>query len=65
MDLIVNGRNLSVAAGTLADLVRHVCQNPAHVITEVNGEIIKAPLWKDTDLKAGDRIELVTFVGGG
>lgn len=65
MNLTVNGKNISVTARTLAELVQGVCKNPAHVITEVNGTIIKTPLWENTVLHSGDRVELVTFVGGG
>jgi len=31
----------------------------------VNGEIVKRDNWTDFDLKPGDEVDVVTFVGGG
>jgi len=31
----------------------------------VNGEIVKRDNWTDFDLKPGDEVDIVTFVGGG
>jgi sulfur carrier protein len=31
----------------------------------VNGEIVKRDNWADFDLKPGDEVDVVTFVGGG
>ncbi len=49
----------------LNDLIKNFCHNSKHIIAEVNGDIIKSPSWKTTNLKDGDSIELVSFVGGG
>ena len=35
------------------------------VIAEINGDIVKKPLWDETTIYDGDVIELVSFVGGG
>ena len=41
------------------------CKQSNRVIAEVNGEIIKSPNWDQRILKDGDKVELVSFVGGG
>jgi thiamine biosynthesis protein ThiS len=35
------------------------------VAVEHNGEIVPRTVWAETRLNAGDRLELVHFVGGG
>ena len=49
----------------LENIVGQFCKDKNPVIAELNGEIIKNPLWKKTIIKEGDTIELVSFVGGG
>lgn len=66
MKITVNGQekhfdNLS----NLKTLVQSVSRDPEHVITEVNGFIIKKDQWEQMVLKDGDTVELVTLVGGG
>lgn len=39
--------------------------NHKRVAVLVNGEIVKRDNWADFDLKAGDEVDVVTFVGGG
>ncbi len=39
--------------------------NPRLVAVEYNGEILHRQFWDDTILKDGDRLEIVTIVGGG
>jgi len=66
MDIKVNGAPKHIADTlSLAELVRCYCKNPQHVIAEVNESIIKRPEWDTTTIADGDRVELVTFVGGG
>ena len=49
----------------LQNLIEQFCQSTSRIIAEVNGEIIKSPRWQETEIKDGDQIELVRFVGGG
>ncbi|MEN9207927.1 MAG: sulfur carrier protein ThiS [Gloeomargarita sp. GMQP_bins_120] len=35
------------------------------VVIEYNGEILHRPFWTETLIQPGDRIEVVTIVGGG
>jgi len=49
----------------LESIVDQFCKDKNPVIAELNGSIIKNPLWQETIVKEGDTIELVSFVGGG
>ena len=50
---------------TVAALVESLGFRPDRVALERNGDIVPRPAWVGTVLEAGDRIELVHFVGGG
>jgi sulfur carrier protein len=65
IQIIVNGepRELSDAT-TLRDLVQTFKLTPEKVAIELNRRLVKSEKY-DTPLKAGDEIEIVTFVGGG
>jgi thiamine biosynthesis protein ThiS len=64
--LTVNGEARSVPGpATLADLLSHLGLDPRTVVVELNREIVRRPRLGETDLKDGDVIELVHFVGGG
>jgi sulfur carrier protein len=66
MKLTLNGKSKEIMdSSTLAAVVRGNCQNPEHVVAELNGSIIGRTLWENTVLKENDRLELVSFVGGG
>jgi thiamine biosynthesis protein ThiS len=64
--ITVNGE--SRAAGveaTVADLLRELGLNAGRVAVERNFEILPRPKWPETRVAAGDRYEIVQFVGGG
>lgn len=66
MNIVVNGKNQELnQALTLQDFITQNCPNPKRVIAEVNENIIKRNHWADFKLQEADKIELVTFVGGG
>jgi sulfur carrier protein len=66
MNIILNGKNIELADGlSLRDTVARFAKQPEHVITEVNGKIIARAAWEGTPLSPDDKIELITFVGGG
>lgn len=39
--------------------------NPRLVAVEYNGEILHRQFWQTTEIQEGDRLEIVTIVGGG
>jgi len=50
---------------TLAALVEHLGMKSDRVAVELNLEIIPRTKWQGTQLKDGDKLEIVHFVGGG
>ena len=63
--VIVNGESKDLSEpSTLRDLVRTFKLTPEKVAIELNRRLVKSEKY-DTPLKAGDEIEIVTFVGGG
>lgn len=66
MQLLVNGESRQVPDGlTVAGLLQHLAINAPRVAVEVNTEVVVKVRHADTQLREGDRVEIVTFVGGG
>lgn len=67
--ITLNGTERTLTAAgedlTVADLVQELGFRPDRVALEQNGEIVPRSTWAATRVSAGDRIELVHFVGGG
>lgn len=64
--LRVNGAPRTLAAGaTVADLVRDLGLVPEVVAVEVNERLVPRARRTETRLEDGDRVEVVTLVGGG
>jgi sulfur carrier protein len=64
--LQVNGetRNCS-SQSRLPDVLQQLGFNPRLVAVEYNGEILHRQFWPETQVQEGDRLEIVTIVGGG
>lgn len=66
MRLLLNGEERDVAGVvTIADLVTTLGLDARKVAVERNLEIAPRSSYADTALADGDRIEIVTFIGGG
>lgn len=66
MNVTVNGKAEQLEDGmTLAALVAKYGLVPLRVAVEVNQELVSRRNYDATSLKDGDRVEIVTFVGGG
>jgi sulfur carrier protein len=64
--ITVNGEQRQVPAGTtVLDLVRLLGLGARPVAVEKNREVVPRARHADEVLVDGDRLELVTFVGGG
>ena len=64
--LQVNGEARNCPAQTrLPVLLEQMGMNPRLVAVEYNGEILHRQFWGDTEIREGDRLEIVTIVGGG
>jgi sulfur carrier protein len=62
----VNGQPCTCYPDTpLPQILEKLGLNPRLVVVEYNGEIIQRQDWEQTQLKTGDRLEVVTIVGGG
>jgi thiamine biosynthesis protein ThiS len=66
MKLIINGEEKSVdKVSSVSDLLRELGLKADRVAVELNREIAARNSWDSTQLKDGDRLEIVQFVGGG
>ncbi len=66
MNVAVNGEAREVAAGTTVEGLLALLALPAtRVAVERNREIVRRAAYAATPLAEGDRLEIVTFVGGG
>ena len=64
--IVVNGENRAAKPGaTVIDLLRELGLDSGRVAIERNLEILPRPKWSETRIEAGDRYEIVQFVGGG
>lgn len=66
LTITVNGETRAANPGTsVVDLLRDLGLESGRVAIERNLEILPRPKWADTNVEAGDRYEIVQFVGGG
>ena len=69
MELIINGQLRQFEAlhegSTVAELLAALALQVERVALERNGDIVARADWAEARLTAGDRIEIVHFVGGG
>lgn len=62
----VNGESRETKSGTtVSGLLGELGLDAARVAIERNLEILPRPSWSMTQVAAGDRYEIVQFVGGG
>jgi len=62
----VNGETRTCPPQTpLPQLLEQLGLNPRLVAVEYNGEILHRQYWSETQIKEGDKLEIVTIVGGG
>jgi len=65
IDIQLNGETRSVSAITLAQLVSELGLEQRMIAIECNLEVVPKSQYHVTQLKEGDRIELVHMIGGG
>jgi thiamine biosynthesis protein ThiS len=64
--IVVNGEERATTPGAIVtDLLRELGLDAGRVAIERNLEILPRPKWSETRIEAGDRYEIVQFVGGG
>lgn len=65
-EITVNGERRAMSPGcTVARLIEELNLEASRIAVELNLEILPKSLWAVTLLAAGDRVEIVHFVGGG
>lgn len=66
MQITVNGETRDVSPGlALVDLLAQLHIEPKTVVVERNGTILRSGDLEGVRLEAGDRLEIVRFLGGG
>ena len=66
IDVVINGQSRSVNVGTTVEmLIKELGLGDRRVAVERNRNVVPRAEHATTVLDAGDRLELVTFVGGG
>jgi sulfur carrier protein len=66
--VIVNGESVDTAGKSLAEYLKESGRNVAgiaRIAVERNGEIVMKSEYNDVILADGDKVEIVTFMGGG
>lgn len=63
--ILLNGVERQTAAASVAALLEELDLHQTRVAVERNGEIVPRATYAQTPLAEGDRVEVVTFVGGG
>jgi thiamine biosynthesis protein ThiS len=66
VSVTVNGTLTSVERGTtVTELLNQMGTLPGRVAVEINLTVIERDVFGRTSLQEGDRVEIVSFVGGG
>lgn len=66
MKVTLNGKLIeSFKSNNLSGLLKELNINEKTVVVELNGDIIQTKDFENTPLKDSDKIEAVSFVGGG
>ena len=66
MHLTINGETKTIDnITTLASLIEHLGLKADRLAVELNLDIVPRANWAGTQLKDGDKLEIVHFVGGG
>ncbi|MBS1788342.1 MAG: sulfur carrier protein ThiS [Acidobacteria bacterium] len=66
MEITINGESRPIPAGaSVTDLVSLLDLSAVRLAVELNLSILPRAAWPETKLQAGDKLEIVHFVGGG
>ena len=61
----INGADREVPEGNVVTMLESIGIAPASVVLEINEEVAPRGSWPERQVHAGDRIEILKFVGGG
>ncbi|MCC8939240.1 sulfur carrier protein ThiS [Bradyrhizobium sp. Arg68] len=65
MRVIVNGEQREIAAGSVGALLAELEYEGTHFAIALNYDVVPKSRWAETQLKAGDEIEIITPRQGG
>jgi thiamine biosynthesis protein ThiS len=66
LTILLNGEPFDAPGPlTVAGLLAHLEIDPRRVAVEHNMVVLKRAAFETTDVREGDRVEIVNFVGGG
>jgi len=65
MNITVNGEEQIIESNTVLGYLETIGIDPRRVAVELNMDILPKGDYASTQLKDGDRVEIVHFVGGG
>ena len=65
MEVKLNGKQIQTDSKSLLELLQEYHIEQKSVAVSINLEIIKQDRWNTYELKNGDVIECLTFMGGG
>ncbi|MEW6623017.1 MAG: sulfur carrier protein ThiS [Bacillota bacterium] len=63
--MVVNGKKMDYSSITIDQLLKNLNLKEDRVVVEVNHEIVDKTQFKSRVLNEGDKVEIVSFVGGG
>ena len=61
----INGESSDAVGKSVAEYLNSAGYSLKRVAVEINGNIVPKAQYADTILNDGDRVEIVSFVGGG
>ncbi|WP_331774547.1 sulfur carrier protein ThiS [Sulfurospirillum sp. 1612] len=65
MELTLNNHTIQTEHTNVNDLIASLNLENPNVVVELNLKILKRVNWEQTLLHPGDRVEIITFMGGG
>jgi sulfur carrier protein len=65
MVVTVNGEQQEIAATTIPALLHELDYEGEFLVVAVNHDVVQRRRWNEVEIKAGDRIEIVTPRQGG
>lgn len=63
--VLVNGKEYKLVGSSVSEMLEHLTLDQNLIVVEINKSIIVKRDFEHRILEAGDKIEVVRFVGGG
>ena len=63
--IVINGQEIEADGKTIAEYLDNSSYDTKRIAVEMNGEILPKSQYNSVIMKSCDKIEIVSFVGGG